>query len=51
MKLAIGDKAPNFEINNQNGEIVKLSDFKGKKLCSTFTLKTKPQVVLQNRVI
>ena len=27
-----GDKAPDFELKNQNGELVKLSDFRGKKI-------------------
>ncbi len=34
--LNIGDKAPNFEVKNQNGEIVKLSDYAGKKLVLFF---------------
>ncbi len=34
--LNIGDKAPNFEVKNQNGEIVKLSDYLGKKLVLFF---------------
>ncbi len=34
--LEIGDNAPEFEVKNQNGEIVKLSDFKGKKLVLFF---------------
>lgn len=36
MKLHIGDTAPNFEIPNQDGQIVKLSDFKGKKVILYF---------------
>ena len=28
-KLAVGDKAPDFSLKDQNGEKVKLSDFKG----------------------
>lgn len=36
MKLSIGDKAPNFEVNNQDGETVKLSDFVGKKVVLYF---------------
>jgi len=36
MKLNIGDKAPNFEVNNQDGELVKLSNFKGKKVVLYF---------------
>ena len=31
MTLIIGDHAPDFELTNQYGEIVKLSDFRGKK--------------------
>ena len=34
--LKIGDKAPNFESTNQKGELVKLSDFAGKKLVVFF---------------
>ncbi len=29
---AIGEIAPDFELRNQNGEIVKLSDYRGKKV-------------------
>lgn len=35
-KLKIGDNAPNFKGNNQDGEEVKLQDFKGKKLILYF---------------
>lgn len=31
MSLIIGDQAPEFALQNQNGETVKLSDFRGKK--------------------
>lgn len=31
MAVAIGDKAPDFELVNQHGETVKLSSFEGKK--------------------
>ena len=34
--LKPGDKAPDFTINNQNGEAVKLSSFKGKKVVLYF---------------
>lgn len=34
--LKIGDKAPSFESVNQHGEVVKLSDFLGKKLVVFF---------------
>lgn len=34
--LKVGDKAPSFETVNQHGEIVKLSDFSGKKLVVFF---------------
>ena len=34
--LKTGDKAPDFSIPNQNGNIVSLSDFKGKKLVLFF---------------
>jgi peroxiredoxin Q/BCP len=30
--LKIGDKAPHFDLEDQNGQNVRLSDFKGKKL-------------------
>lgn len=36
MKLKIGDIAPNFEVNNQDGETVKLSDYRGKKVVLYF---------------
>jgi peroxiredoxin Q/BCP len=34
--LSPGDKAPSFKAQNQDGETVKLSDFKGKKLVLYF---------------
>lgn len=34
--LNIGDKAPDFSLPNQNGEIIKLSDFIGKKIILYF---------------
>ncbi len=34
--LKTGDKAPYFEIKNQKGDIIKLSDYKGKKLVLFF---------------
>ncbi len=34
--LKAGDKAPDFEVNDQNENIVKLSDYKGKKLVLYF---------------
>lgn len=36
VKLKAGDKAPNFEGVNQNGEKIGLNDFKGKKLILYF---------------
>ena len=36
MKLSIGDMAPDFEVNNQDGENVKLSQFRGKKVVLYF---------------
>ena len=36
MKLNEGDKAPNFESTDQNGNKVRLSDFKGKKVVLYF---------------
>lgn len=35
-KLSVGDKAPPFSLSSQNGKIVSLSDFKGKKLLLYF---------------
>jgi len=34
--IAVGDVLPDFELKNQNGETVKLSDFKGKKVLLSF---------------
>ena len=34
--LKPGDKAPNFTAQNQNGETIKLSDYKGKKIVLYF---------------
>ena len=34
--LKKGDKAPDFSVNNQDGNPVSLSDFKGKKLVLFF---------------
>ena len=36
MALEIGDKAPEFEVNDENGKKVKLSDFQGKKVILYF---------------
>ncbi|QCK15972.1 thioredoxin-dependent thiol peroxidase [Mangrovivirga cuniculi] len=36
MALEIGDKAPDFEVNDQDGNKVKLSDFRGKKVVLYF---------------
>ncbi|UII19787.1 thioredoxin-dependent thiol peroxidase [Fulvivirga ligni] len=36
MKLQEGDQAPDFEVNDQNGKTVKLSDYKGKKVVLYF---------------
>ena len=36
MTLKPGDKAPDFEIQNESGETVKLSDFRGSKLVLFF---------------
>ena len=36
MQLKIGDKAPEFEVNDQSGNPVKLSDYKGKKVVLYF---------------
>ena len=34
--LKIGSKAPEFELINQDGETVKISDFKGQKVLLWF---------------
>ena len=34
--LKVGDKVPEFTVNNQDGEAVSLSDYKGKKLIVFF---------------
>tara|TARA_Y100000590_G_C15701393_1_gene1006930 strand:+ start:439 stop:570 length:132 start_codon:yes stop_codon:yes gene_type:complete len=34
--LKVGDKAPDFSLQNQNGEIISLSDFKGKNVLIWF---------------
>ncbi len=36
MSLQIGDQAPDFVVNNQHGEPVKLSDFRGRKVVLYF---------------
>lgn len=36
MDLSIGDKAPDFEANDQDGNKIKLSDYKGKKVILYF---------------
>ncbi len=36
MELNIGDKAPDFSAKDQNGNTLKLSDFKGKKVALYF---------------
>lgn len=36
MKLKIGDAAPDFFVNDQNGNAIKLSSFKGKKVVLYF---------------
>ena|SRR5688572_21139460 len=36
MSLQIGDVAPDFEVKNQHGEPVKLSDFRGQKVALYF---------------
>ena len=36
MDLKIGDKAPDFEVADQNGKPVKLSDYRGKKVVLYF---------------
>ncbi|UII31582.1 thioredoxin-dependent thiol peroxidase [Fulvivirga ulvae] len=36
MELKPGDKAPDFEVNDQDGAPVKLSDYKGKKVALYF---------------
>ncbi|AKQ45867.1 thiol peroxidase [Rufibacter radiotolerans] len=34
--LQIGDQAPDFEVKDQNGNVVRMSDFKGKKVVLYF---------------
>ena len=34
--LSVGDKAPKFKLNDQDGNLVQLADFKGKKLVIYF---------------
>ncbi|WP_113924839.1 thioredoxin-dependent thiol peroxidase [Cognataquiflexum aquatile] len=36
MSLAVGNPAPSFEAKDQNGNIIKLSDFKGRKVILYF---------------
>ena len=36
MSLTIGEKAPDFEVKNQNGTLIKLSDYLGKKVVLYF---------------
>lgn len=36
MKLSPGDKAPDFEAKDQNGDTVRLSDYKGKRVVLYF---------------
>jgi thioredoxin-dependent peroxiredoxin len=36
MKLTVGDKAPDFESHNQAGEVVRLSDYGGRKIVLYF---------------
>ena len=36
MALNVGDQAPDFEVNDQDGNPVKLSDYKGKKVVLYF---------------
>ena len=51
MILKAGDIAPDFSVNDQDGNPVKLSDFKGKKVVLNSILRTTRQVALQNLVI
>jgi thioredoxin-dependent peroxiredoxin len=39
MVLKVGDSAPDFALPNQDGKIITLADFKGKKLILFFYLK------------
>lgn len=36
MKLKIGDRAPDFQVENQNGSLSRLSDYQGRKLVLFF---------------
>lgn len=42
MSLEVGQTAPEFESKDQDGNPIKLSDFRGKKLFYTFIPKTTP---------
>ena len=44
--LKQGDKAPDFSLENYNGEVISLKDFKGKNLLYGFSLKQVLQVEL-----
>lgn len=49
--LAPGTKAPDFKVKDQDGNIVSLKDFKGKKVVIFFIRKTIPQVARKKHVI
>lgn len=36
MKLSVGDEAPDFDIRDQNGSPIRLSDYRGKKIVLYF---------------
>ena len=42
MTLNVGDKAPDFKVQDENGAIINLSDYQGKNLYSFFT----PEITL-----
>jgi thioredoxin-dependent peroxiredoxin len=45
-KLEAGDKAPSFELMDQSGKAVKLSDFKGKKVLARIIPQVNKQMYI-----
>ena len=48
--LAVGSKAPEFTLPDQNGEMHSLQDYKGKKLFCIFTQRTILRAAQSRRV-